>query len=99
MVSWFGLDKHGWEWTGAAPSRYASSAWAERWFCPTCGSPMGYRSDKLPKEMHGLAATLDEPELFAPGAHFFHSKALSWLHVRDQLPRYLDGGKTLDENA
>ena len=96
MVSWFGVQKDGWRWTGAAPKHYKSSAWADRWFCPTCGSQMGYRSDKLPDEVHGLAATLDAPETFRPGAHFFHSKRLNWLHIQDDLPRYLDGGKTLE---
>ena len=99
MVSWFGVHKDSWRWTGATPTSYSSSSWAERWFCPTCGSPMAYRSDKLPDEIHGLAATLDNPADFEPGAHFFHRAALPWLHVQDDLPRYVDGGKTLDTSA
>ena len=96
VVGWFGVHKDSWRWVGQTPKRFASSAWAERFFCPDCGSQVGYRSSKLPDEFHGLAASLDDPSDFAPGAHFFHSKALPWLHIADDLPRYLDGGKTLD---
>ena len=42
---------------------------------------------------------MDDPEGFEPNAHFFHSKRLSWLHVTDDLPRYVDGGKTLESDA
>jgi len=96
LVSWFGVDKTRWRWTGETPSSYRSSDWAERWFCPKCGTPMGYASDKLPDEMHGLASTLSNPDWFTPQAHYFHSKSLPWLHIDDDLPRYVDGGKTLD---
>ena len=97
VVSWFGVANSGWRWAGQTPKRYQSSGWAERFFCPECGSQMAYRSSKLPDEIHGLAASLDDPADFAPGVHFFHSRALPWLHIADDLPRYLDGGKTLEE--
>lgn len=98
MVSWFGVPNAAWQWAGAAPAHFKSSAWADRYFCIKCGSQMAYRSDKLPNEIHGLAATLDDPTQYAPQAHFFHSKRLPWLHIADDLPRFMDGGKTLDES-
>ena len=97
VVAWFGVRHSGWRWEGTPPESYKSSDWAERFFCAGCGSQMGYRSEKLPNEMHGLAATLHDPASFSPEAHFFHSKALPWLHIKDDLPRYLDGGKTLEK--
>lgn len=96
LVTWFGVQKDGWRWTAVPPQSYQSSSWAERFFCANCGAAMGYRSDKLPDEFHGLAVSLDDPADFAPGAHFFTSHRLPWLHVADDLPRYLDGGKTLE---
>lgn len=98
VAAWFGVPHSGWRWVGTPPKSYKSSDWAERYFCIDCGSQMAYRSDKLPDEIHGLAATLDDPATFAPGAHFFHSKTLPWLHIDDDLPRYLDGGKTLEKS-
>ena len=97
IVSWFGVQKDVWRWTGTPPRQFNSSDWAERFFCADCGSQMAYRSTKLPDEIHGLAATLDDPAEFTPGAHFFHAQALPWLHCEDQLPRYVDGGKTLEQ--
>ena len=99
VVTWFGVPKTAWRWFGEAPQHYQSSDWAERFFCGTCGSQVAYQSDKLPKEIHGLAACLDDPADFAPDAHFFHSKHLPWLHIADDLPRYVDGGKTLEQDA
>jgi hypothetical protein len=98
VVAWFGVRNSGWRWDGTAPQTYKSSDRAERYFCGRCGSPMGFRTDKLPDEIHGLAATLTDPADFAPQAHYFHAKALPWLHIDDDLPRYLDGGKTLEDD-
>lgn len=95
LVSWFGVDKSAWRWTGADPVAFASSEHATRWHCGRCGSQMGYFTTKLPSEIHGLAASLDSPSAFAPGAHFYHAARLPWLHLSDPLPRYVDGGKTL----
>lgn len=97
VAAWFGVRASGWRWVGSFPKTYNSSDWAERYFCGTCGSQMAYRSDKLPDQIHGLAATLDNPKDYTPSAHFFHAAALPWLHIKDDLPRYLDGGKTLEQ--
>ncbi len=60
---------------------------------------MGYRSEKLPNEIHGLAASLNSPDEFTPEVHYFLSEALPWIHVTDGLPRYADGGRTLVDTA
>ena len=99
IVSWFGVKSSAWEWTKTQPNTFQSSSWATRWFCPICGGPIAYHSQKLPNEIHGLAATLDQPDWFKPEAHFFHKAALKWLHVNNSLPRFVDGGKTLDTDV
>jgi len=96
VVSWFGLHRDAWAWTGANPVAYQSSVHATRWHCGRCGNQMGYATTKLPDEMHGLAATLDDESLYAPQAHFYHAARLPWIHLGDALPRYVDGGKTLE---
>lgn len=55
---------------------------------------MAYRTDKLPGEIHGYAATLTDHSDFAPEAHFFTAEQVAWLHLADDLPGYSDGGKT-----
>ncbi len=99
VVAWFGVQKSGWHWQGAAPKRRQSSDCATRYFCPACGSQMAFETTKLPDEIHGLAPSLDDPAHFAPQAHFFHAEAMPWLHVTDDLPRYRDGGKTLEQQT
>ena len=99
IVSWFSVRLADWRWEGKPPGKHRSSDRAERYFCIDCGSQMGYRSDRLPDEIHGLAASLDSPEDFAPEAHYFHGETLPWIHVADGLPRYVDGGRTLEETA
>lgn len=47
-------------------------------FCPTCGSQM-YNTNENMKGMNVLvASTLDDPELFAPQATVYASRALPW---------------------
>mgnify|MGYP002623984934 CR=1 FL=1 len=97
MTSYFGVRRTAWRWAGRTePKRLQSSSHAERFFCPDCGTQLAYRTTKLTDEIHGFAATLDDPLQFEPEAHFFHAERLAWLHLADDLPRYLDGGKTLE---
>lgn len=86
MTTYFDVADGGWRWTGAAPAVHASSPGVERFFCPTCGSPMAYRSDAA-AEMHFLACTLDDPRDVQPEGHDFWEERLPWLLLADDLPR------------
>ena len=86
VTTYFDVADGGWRWTGATPAIYASSPGVERFFCPTCGSPMAYRSDAA-AEMHFLACTLDDPADVQPQGHDFWEERLPWLHLCDELPR------------
>jgi len=88
VVTWFGVRASAWRWFGAAPAVFASGPGTERLFCATCGTPMAYRSAQAPNEIHGLAATLDDPADFAPEAHYHWEERLPWLELGDALPRY-----------
>ena len=88
MVGWFGVRDGGWQWQGQTPGAYASSAPATRWFCTTCGTPLAFRSDRWPEEIHFTAATLDDPASFQPRAHFYTHAELPWARVTDDLRRF-----------
>jgi len=92
VTTYFGVRATAWRWHGTPPVSYQSSSWAERFFCGTCGSHLAYRSDKLPEEIHGFAASLNDPSDFQPQAHFFHAERLAWLHLEDDLPKHARGG-------
>lgn len=71
------------------PRIYASSPVAERGFCPNCGTSLSYRLLK-PDDCGYLAmpiATLDHPELFSPSWHGGIESQMSWLDIKDDLPR------------
>jgi hypothetical protein len=85
FTSFFGVAIGSWTWTGAKPATYSSSPGIWRDFCPTCGTPMSYRSTRLPDEMHFYAATLDDPTAYTPTTHFHASERLPWVHLADGL--------------
>lgn len=87
MVTFFAVPDGGWRWTGAAPARYNSSPGVERSFCGRCGSPISYRSEETPGEMHFLSCTQDDPTDVTPEGHDFWAEHLPWLDLADRLPR------------
>jgi hypothetical protein len=50
----------------------------ERGFCPSCGSPVLNRLERLPGFVGLLAGSLDEPALFRPAADIFTASAQPW---------------------
>lgn len=86
LTSYFGVADGSWEWTWCMPATYVSSPGVRRFFCATCGTPMGYAADRFPGEMHFFAATLDDPTCYCPTIHVHHAERLPWLHLNDGLP-------------
>jgi len=79
--------------TWAAPPEYfASSTFARRGFCKTCGTPLSF--EYLQSERMDLSVgSLDDPAELKPVSHFaVESRIASW-HAEDGLP-----GERLDEN-
>lgn len=87
FTSYLGVADGRWRWTAEAPADYQSSPGVTRSFCARCGTPMAYRADRYPGEIHFFAATLDDPTLFAPTAHVHTDEMLPWIHLADDLPR------------
>lgn len=67
---------------------YASSPGVTRSFCGACGTPLTYRAERYPGEVHVYLGTLDRPEDFEPKAHVHVGEQLPWLHLDDGLPRF-----------
>ena len=77
--------------TGEGLAHHASSPGVERGFCQACGTPLWYRSDRWPGEVHVYAATLDDPAAFPPTFHVHWAEKLPWLTIGDALPKYGGG--------
>ncbi|PTX57208.1 hypothetical protein C8N43_1874 [Litoreibacter ponti] len=86
MTTWIGQENGSWRFTGIEPTRFFSSPGNERGFCPKCGSPMFFRADRFPNEVHFYAALLDDPEAVTPAAQYHFDEVLSWMHLADGPP-------------
>ena len=75
-------------WLNAQPSWYRSSPFAERAFCPTCGSTLGMREEALSDRVQVCIGSLDEPGRVQIQDHVWTSSRVSWFDTRDHLPRF-----------
>jgi hypothetical protein len=88
FTSFFGTPRDSVKWDGILLDHLSSSGQVRRQFCGTCGSQMTYQSEIWPDETHLYAATLDDPLLFKPQAHFHYAERLAWVSIADDLPKY-----------
>ena len=70
------------------PKTFASTPGVERMFCGDCGTPLAYRAERWPGEIHLYISVLDDPEAFPPTAHVHAAEKISWLHVDDGLKKF-----------
>nr|WP_319513853.1 GFA family protein [uncultured Cohaesibacter sp.] len=87
MTTWIGHENGRWKITGIQPISYESSKGNIRAFCPKCGSPIFYKSDRYPNEVHFYASLLDDPEAVTPTSHSHFEEKLSWMHISDNLKK------------
>lgn len=66
---------------------YPSSPGAERGFCGRCGSPMLFRSERWPGELHVARALIADALDREPQAHVFFDTRVPWMPVDEHLPR------------
>lgn len=88
FVSWLGLPRSDMRWNGDHLNVRETSPGVERGHCGTCGTGMFYRNAIWPSEIHVYAATLDDPTLYRPQAHYHWAERLPWTRAHDRLPRY-----------
>jgi hypothetical protein len=58
-----------------------------RGFCGQCGSPMFFKSERWPDELHIARALFLDPIDLDPQAHVFHETHVAWVSLADDLPR------------
>ena len=75
-------------WVEGEPTRYRSSAEAERGFCRQCGSTLTMHESVLSDRVQVSLGSLDRPEDVRPDDHVWTGDQLSWLRVDDDLPRF-----------
>jgi hypothetical protein len=87
-VAWFSVRRSGLRFAGV-PADYESSPGVRRQFCPRCGTQLTFSDTRSPNEIDITTASLDDPEQLPPEDHTFSQNRLHWMHLDEQLPRYL----------
>lgn len=75
-------------WVAGGPTRYRSSANAERGFCPRCGSTLTMHEPVIGDRVQVTLGSLDHPEAVRPDDHVWTSEQLPWLRIEDDRPRF-----------
>ena len=88
MATYIGTRVDQFKYLKGEPAVYESSPGVKRYFCPTCGTPMAYASDRWPGEVHLFHGTLEDPQQWPPTGHAHVAEQLSWFDSHDHLPRY-----------
>ena len=88
VVAWVGVPLENFKWRGATPNTFESSPGVRRYFCGTCGSPLGFEASHYPGAMHVYAASLADPATFTPEFHLNNKSRLLWLKMDDDLPKH-----------
>jgi hypothetical protein len=63
----------------------------ERGFCPTCGSQVTMKLERLPDVLGLHAASLDDPSIYRPAMDVFTSSAQPWDHMDPSVQKHLHG--------
>lgn len=75
-------------WVAGGPTRYRSSANAQRGFCPRCGSTLTMHEPVIADRVQVTLGSLDHPEAVRPDDHVWTSEQLPWLRIEDDRPRF-----------
>lgn len=75
-------------WTSGEPARYRSSPYAERGFCPDCGSTLSMHEEVLGDRVQIAVGSLDRPERVRIDDHVWTRERIPWFDVADGLPRF-----------
>jgi hypothetical protein len=70
------------------PRRYRSSRYAERGFCPDCGSTLSMHEEVLADRVQVTLGSLDHPERVKPQDHVWVQSRIPWFEITDDLPRF-----------
>src|SRR5213075_2145859 len=75
-------------WLSVPPARYRSSEFAERGFCPGCGSTLSMHEEALADRVLITVGSLDDPARVHIDDHVWTKDRIPWFDVADDLPRF-----------
>ena len=86
-------------WVRGAPTRYRSSAFAERGFCSVCGSTLSMHEEVLADRVQIAVGSLDQPQRITITDHVWTRHQLPWFQITDRLPRFLASSSAVPTQA
>lgn len=93
----FAVDKF--TWLKQQPKRFRSSEFAERGFCPQCGSTVTMHEEILRDRVQVAIGSLDQPDRVSISDHVWTEEQISWFDVRDDLPRFQQSSSAVPTKA
>lgn len=88
VLAFFHFPVESFSWIREQPTRYRSSKYAERGFCPNCGSTITMHEEVLGDRVQVAVGSLDTPERVRPDDHVWTRDRLPWFDITDELPRF-----------
>ena len=97
-VTWAIFKETDVTWTAAPPKWHRSTDFAERGFCPHCGSTVSIH-DFTYQTMDLAVALFDNPNAFAPEDDIWRESRINWVALDPALPHYQRAGPEHEEGG
>lgn len=86
-------------WIGEEPTRFRSSAFAERGFCPHCGSTVSMHEEVLADRVQIAVGSLDQPNRVTIDDHVWSRERIAWFDTTDTTPRFDRSSDAVESRA
>ena len=90
-MGWLTFGLANFEVLSGRPQSFESSQGVTRKFCPLCGSPLTYESDRDPGTIDVTTGSLDRPDLFPPTREVWLEHKLAWEATNESIGHYPRG--------
>lgn len=87
-LAWIIMPRAGFKYISGRPKSFSSSPPVTRSFCGDCGTSLTYQHESSPDTIDVTAATLDEPDEFAPTKEIWVEQKVNWEVLNDSLPHF-----------
>lgn len=86
-------------WETDEPTRYRSSEFAERGFCPRCGSTITMHEEVLKDRVQICVGSLDQATDIVIDDQVWVQERLSWFDTKDASPRFEKSSGAVETKA